>query len=194
MYTCIKYPKYHVVHLKLIQQYMSVSRFSHSVVSDPMNRSTPGLRVHHQLLEFTQTHVHQVSDAIQPSHPLSSPSPPALNPSQHQNICQHNSNHLEKIGDSFGIVRTDCGNREYYRVLVIFYTVIYGKGHTSTFNLWKILELCNFPLIVLSMFLLNIFKFTSKFYNQSREPGGAPMNDTFQWYNKKRSVNDTHFS
>ena len=51
---------------------------------DPMNRSTPGLPVHHQLPEFTQTHVHQVSDAIQPSHPLSSPSPPAPNPSQHQ--------------------------------------------------------------------------------------------------------------
>ena len=49
-----------------------------------MNRSTPGLPVHHQLTEFTQTHVHRVSDAIQPSHPLSSPSPPALNPSQHQ--------------------------------------------------------------------------------------------------------------
>ena len=45
---------------------------------NPMNRSTPGLPVHHQLLEFTQTHVHRVSDAIQPSHPLSSPSPPAL--------------------------------------------------------------------------------------------------------------------
>ena len=44
---------------------------------DPMNRSTPGLPVHHQLPEFTQTHVHRVSDAIQPSHPLSSPSPPA---------------------------------------------------------------------------------------------------------------------
>ena len=49
-----------------------------------MNRSTPGLPVHHQLPEFTQTHVHQVGDAIQPSHPLSSPSPPAPNPSQHQ--------------------------------------------------------------------------------------------------------------
>ena len=55
---------------------------------DPMNRSTPGLPVHHQLLEFTQTHVHQVSDAIQPSHPLSSPSPPAPNPSQHQSLFQ----------------------------------------------------------------------------------------------------------
>ena len=49
-----------------------------------MNRSTPGLPVHHQLPEFTQTHVLRVSDAIQPSHPLSSPSPPALNPSQHK--------------------------------------------------------------------------------------------------------------
>ena len=49
---------------------------------DPMNRSTPDLPVHHQLLEFTHTHVHRVSDAIQPFHPLSSPSPPAPNPSQ----------------------------------------------------------------------------------------------------------------
>jgi len=55
---------------------------------DPMNRSTPGLPVHHQLLEFTQPHVHRVSDAIQPSHPLLSPSPPAPNPSQHQSLFQ----------------------------------------------------------------------------------------------------------
>ena len=53
-----------------------------------MNRSTPGLPVHHQLPEFTQTHVHRVRDAIQPSHPLSSPSPPAPNPSQHQSLFQ----------------------------------------------------------------------------------------------------------
>ena len=52
------------------------------------NRSTPGLPVHHQLPEFTQTHVHRVSDAIQSSHPLSSPSPPAPNPSQHQSLFQ----------------------------------------------------------------------------------------------------------
>ena len=51
-----------------------------------MNHSTPSLPVHHQLPEFTQTHVHRVRDAIQPSHPLSSPSPPALNPSQHQSL------------------------------------------------------------------------------------------------------------
>ena len=55
---------------------------------DAMNRSTPGLPVHHQLQEFTQTHVHRVSDAIQPSHPLSSPSPPDPNPSQHQSLFQ----------------------------------------------------------------------------------------------------------
>ena len=61
---------------------------------DPMNHSTPGLPVHHQLLEFTQTHVHQVGDAIQPSHSLSSPSPPAPNPSQHQSLFQWvNSSH-----------------------------------------------------------------------------------------------------
>ena len=61
---------------------------------DPMNRSGPGLPVHHQLPEFTQTHVHGVSDAIQPSHPLSSPSPPASNPSQHQSLFQRvNSSH-----------------------------------------------------------------------------------------------------
>ena len=60
----------------------------------PMNCSTPGLPVHHQLPEFTQTHVHWVSDAIQPSHPLSSASPPAPNPSQHQSLFQWvNSSH-----------------------------------------------------------------------------------------------------
>ena len=61
---------------------------------DPMNRSTPGLPVHHQLPEFTQTHVYRVSDAIQPSHPQSSPSPPAPSPSQHQSLSQWvNSSH-----------------------------------------------------------------------------------------------------
>ena len=61
---------------------------------DPMNRSTPGLPVHHQLPEFTETHIHRVSDVIQTSHPLLSPSPPALNPSQHQSLFQwDNSSH-----------------------------------------------------------------------------------------------------
>ena len=61
---------------------------------DPMNRSTPGLSVHHQLPELTQTHVHWVGDAIQPSHPLSSPSPPTLNLSQHQGLFQINESAL----------------------------------------------------------------------------------------------------
>ena len=74
-------------------QFSSVAH-SCPTVCDPMNRSTPGLPVHHQLPEFTQTHVHHVSDAIQPSHPLSSPSPPAPNPSQHQSLFQWvNSSH-----------------------------------------------------------------------------------------------------
>ena len=59
-----------------------------STICDPMNRSTPGLPVHHQYSEFTETHVHRVSDAIQPSHPLSSPSPLAPNPSQLQSLFQ----------------------------------------------------------------------------------------------------------
>ena len=61
---------------------------------NPMNCSTPGLPVHHQLLEFTETHVHRVSDAIQPSHPLASPSPPAHNPFRHHGLFQWvNSSH-----------------------------------------------------------------------------------------------------
>ena len=85
---------------------MEVARSSQSVTSvtqscltpwDPMNHSTPGLPVQHQLPEFTQTHGHRVSDAIQPSHPLSSPSPPAPNPSQHQGLFQW-VNSLHEVG------------------------------------------------------------------------------------------------
>ena len=68
-------------------QFSSVAQ-SCPTLWNPMNHSTPGLPVHHHLLEFTQTHVHRVRDAIQPSHPRSSPSPPASNPSQHQSLFQ----------------------------------------------------------------------------------------------------------
>ena len=68
-------------------QFSSVAQ-SCPILCDPMNRSMPGLPVQHHLPESTQTHVHRVSDAIQPSHPLSSPSPPAPNPSQHQSLFQ----------------------------------------------------------------------------------------------------------
>ena len=93
-------------------------------VCDPVNHSTPGLPVHHQLVEFTQTHVHWVGDAIQPSHPLSSLSPPALHLSQHQGLfiwvsslhqvakvlefqLQHQSFHW--------IFRTDCSSHGAYK-------------------------------------------------------------------------------
>ena len=66
-------------------QFSSVTQ-SCPTLCDPMNRSMPGLPVHHQLPEFTQSHVHRISDAIQPSHPLSSPSSPAFNLSQHQGL------------------------------------------------------------------------------------------------------------
>ena len=71
----------------LLVQLSSVAQ-SCPTLCDLMNRSMPGLPVHHQLPEFTQTHVHRVGDAIQPSHPLSSPSPPAPHPSQHQSLFQ----------------------------------------------------------------------------------------------------------
>ena len=78
-----------------LDQFSSVAQ-SCLTLCDPMNRSTPGLPVHHQLPEFTQTHVHWVGDGIQPSHPLLSPSPPAPNPSQHQGLFQWvNSSHEE---------------------------------------------------------------------------------------------------
>ena len=68
-------------------QFSSVAQLC-PTLCDPMNRSTPGLPVHHHLPEFTQTQVHRVRDAIQPSHPGSSPSPPATNLSQHQSLFQ----------------------------------------------------------------------------------------------------------
>ena len=68
-------------------QFSSVAQ-SCPTVCNPMNQSTPGLPVHHQLPEFTQTHVHRVSDAIQPSHSRLPPSSPAPNTSQHQSLFQ----------------------------------------------------------------------------------------------------------
>ena len=75
-------------------QFSSFQPLSSVQLCDPMNCSMPGLPVHHQLPESTQTYVLRVDDAIQPSHPLSSPSSPALNPSQHQGLFQWvNSSH-----------------------------------------------------------------------------------------------------
>ena len=90
MYICIcTYMQTHIhIHSMFSSvQFSSVAQ-SCPTLCDPMNRGSPGLPVHHKLPEFTQTHVHRVGDAIQPSHPLSSPSPPAPNPSWHQDLFQ----------------------------------------------------------------------------------------------------------
>ena len=102
-FIILKHPDVH--HLSVSGDFTELARLTRSVqfnsvtqscptLCDPMNCSTPGLPVHHHLQEFTQTHVHRVHDATQPSDPLSSPSPPALNPSQHQSLFQGvNSSH-----------------------------------------------------------------------------------------------------
>ena len=82
-----------MIYLFKMFQFSSVTQ-SCPTLCDPMNCSTPGLPVHHQLPEFTQTHVHRVRDAIQRSHPLSSPSPPAPNPSQHQSFSNESTLHM----------------------------------------------------------------------------------------------------
>ena len=94
--TCNLYYKKHT--RNLLNQFSSVTQ-SCLTLCDPMNRSTPGLPVHHHLPEFIQTHIHRVGDAIQPSHPLSSPFPPAPNPSQHQSLfqCVNSSHEVAKI-------------------------------------------------------------------------------------------------
>ena len=84
-------PKYHY-------HFSSVIAWLCSTLCNPMNRSTPGLPVHHELPESTQTHVHWISDAIQPPHPLSAPSPPALSLSQHQGVFQ-------RIGSSHQVAK-----------------------------------------------------------------------------------------
>ena len=85
-------PTFFLLYPKTDVQFSSVQLISVaqlcSTLCDPMNRSMPGLPVHHQLPEFTQTQVHRISDAIQPSHPWLSPSPPAPNPSQNQSLFQ----------------------------------------------------------------------------------------------------------
>ena len=111
-------------------QFSSVAQLC-PTLCDPVNRSTPGLPVHHQLPESTQTHVHQVGDAIQPSHPLPSPSSPAPNPSQHQGLSQwvSSSHEVAKVLEfqlqhqsfqwtprtdllSYGLVGSPCSPRD----------------------------------------------------------------------------------
>ena len=88
LYTCIFPLKFSSIPFLYLSVHFSSVAQSCPTLCDPMNHSTPGLPVHHQLPESTQSHVHRVSNAIQPSHPVSSPSPSALNLSQHQDLFQ----------------------------------------------------------------------------------------------------------
>ena len=112
-------------HREMTIQFSSVAQ-SCPTPCNPMNRSTPGLPVHHQLPEFTQTHVHRVGDTIQPSHPLSSPSPPAPNPSQHQGLFQW-VNSLHEVANvlKFGNLKA-----------ILIYTSIKNEYCVHTFP-WK---------------------------------------------------------
>ena len=99
-------------------QFSSVAQ-SCPTLCDPMNRSTPGLPVHHQPTEFTQAHAHRVGDAIRPSHPLSSPFPPAPSPSQHQGLFQW-------VNSYWSIVDFKCWVSFRYSAKWINYTCIHS--------------------------------------------------------------------
>ena len=137
-------------------QFSSVTQFC-PTLCDPMNFSTPGFPVHHQLLELTQTHVHQVGDAIQPSHPLSSPSPPAFNLSQHQGIfqwvsslhqvikllelqLQHQSFQRIFKGLSKGLSRV-FPNTKFKSINSLMLSFLYGPTLTSISGYWKSIAL-----------------------------------------------------
>ena len=116
-----------------------------------MNRSTPGLPVHHQLPEFTQTHVHRISDAIQPSHPLSSPSPPAPNPSQDQSPFQEDLVLAKKKKKRFS-QRNQWGlmgsrTRKRMKPVWVWYHASHGEGSYSLFSqgTWDISCASNVP-------------------------------------------------
>ena len=98
---CTPFSFHLMTHNSISVQFSSVTQ-SCPTLCDPVNRSMPGLPVHHQLPELTQIHVHRVSDAIQPSHPLSSNSPPAPNPSQHHSFFPM-SQHFALGGQSTGV-------------------------------------------------------------------------------------------
>jgi len=122
--TDTKYPFY------LSVQFSSVTQ-SCPTLCDPMNHSMPGLPVHHQLPESTQTHVHWAGDAIQSSHPLSSPSPPALNLSQHQGLFKWvSSSHQERGSDHITRDRKDQNSDfkgQFLLSLYQFYTTVKSK-------------------------------------------------------------------
>ena len=125
-----------------IIQYSSVTQ-SCPTLCDPRDCSTPGFLIHHQLLELAQTHVHWVSDAIQPSHPLSSPSPPAFNLSQHKG-------HFQRVSSSYHVAKVPGGSasasvlpmniQDWFPIGLIGWISLQSKGPSRVFSniiLWK---------------------------------------------------------
>ena len=115
----------------------SVQLLSCVQLCDPINCSTPGLPVHHQLPEFAQTHVHCIGDAIQPSHPLSSPSPPALNLSQHQGLFKWVSSRASgglRIGVSASILVLPMNTQDWSLLGWTGWISLQSKGLSRVFS------------------------------------------------------------
>ena len=121
-------------------QFSSVAQLC-LTLCDPMGCSTPGFPVHHQLLEFTQTQVHWVDDAIQPSHPLSSPSPPAFNPSQRQGLMNRlYSSGGQNIGVSVSALVLPVNIQDWFPLGLTSLIFLLSKGHSRVFfntTIWK---------------------------------------------------------
>ena len=117
-------------------QFSSVTQ-SCPTLCDPMDCSTPSFPVHHQLPEFTQTHVHWVGDAIQLSHPLSSPSPPAFNLSQHQGLFQwvSSSHQVARVGVSASISVLQMNTQDWFPLWWTSWISLQSKGLSRVFSI-----------------------------------------------------------
>ena len=147
-------------------QFSSVSQ-SCLTLCDPMNHSTPGLLVHHQLPEFTQTHIHRVGDAIQPSHPLSSPSPPTFNLSLHQGLLTV-SPFFASGGQSIGISALasvlTTNTQDWFPLGWTGWTSLQSKGLSRVFVSKELFQFCSFrasPLVLRWSLLPLVFQWNT---------------------------------
>ena len=125
---------YMSIYIYIFIKFSSVAQ-SCPTVCDPINRSTPGLPLHHQLPEFTQTHVHWIGDAIQPSHPLSSPSPPALNLSQHHfQMSQLSASGGQSVGVSALASVLPINTQDWSPLGWTGWISLQSKGHARVFS------------------------------------------------------------